>query len=85
LRVCHFIALIPRMGSKTTFVCDCCLREADSNLGWAHVQVNGASGGKQLMPDDDRDLCEICWSPLQTLMKKVHDEARAKRSSSSKA
>jgi hypothetical protein len=73
------------MGTKTTFVCDCCLREADSNLGWAHVQVNGASGGKQLMPDDDRDLCEICWSPLQTLMKKVHDEARAKRSSSSKA
>ena len=84
LRICHFMALITRMGTKTTFVCDCCLREADSNLGWAHVHVNGASGGKQLMPDDDRDLCEICWSPLQTLMKKVHDETRAKRISTSK-
>jgi len=60
-------------------------READSNLGWAHVHVNGASGGKQLMPDDDRDLCEICWSPLQTLMKKVHDEAREKRNSAASA
>ena len=46
---------------------------------WAHVQVHGASGGRQLMPDDDRDLCEICWSPLRTLMKKIHDEARVKR------
>jgi hypothetical protein len=67
------------MGTKTTFICDCCLREADNNLGWARVSVNGASDGKQLMPDDNRDLCEICWSPLQTLMKKVHDEAREKR------
>jgi hypothetical protein len=33
------------------------------------------------MPDDNRDLCEISWSPLQTLMKKVHDEAREKRNS----
>jgi arylsulfatase A-like enzyme len=40
-----------------------------------------ASDGKQLMPDDNRDLCEICWSPLQTSMKKVHDEAREKRNS----
>ena len=63
------------MGTKTTFVCDCCLRESDNNLGWAHVSI------KQLMPEDNRDLCEICWSPLQTLMKKVHDEARAKRNS----
>jgi hypothetical protein len=62
------------MGTKTTFICDCCLREADNNLGWARVSVNGASDGKRLMPDDNRDLCEICWSPLQTLMKKVHDE-----------
>jgi hypothetical protein len=54
------------MGTKTTFICDCCLREADNNLGWARVRVNGASDGKQLMPDDNRDLCEICWSPLQT-------------------
>jgi hypothetical protein len=69
----------PVMGTKTTFVCDCCLREADNNLGWAHVSVIGASDGRQLMPDDNRDLCEICWSPLQTLMKKVHEGAREKR------
>jgi hypothetical protein len=47
------------MGTKTTFVCDCWLRESDNNLGWARVHINGASSGKQLMPDDDRDLCEI--------------------------
>ena len=76
-----FVSLLPRMATKTTFVCDCCFREADDNLGWAHVSVNGASDGKQLMPDDNRDLCEICWSPLQTLMKRVHDEAREKRNS----
>jgi hypothetical protein len=73
------------MGTKTTFICDCCLREADSNFGWARVHINGASGDKQLLPDDDRDLCEICWSPLQTLMKKVHAEALAKRNSSGNA
>jgi hypothetical protein len=73
------------MGTKTTFVCDCCLRESDNNLGWARVSINGASDGRQLMPDDDRDLCEICWSPLQSLMKKVHDEARENRNSTSKA
>ena len=81
-RSSNFAALISRMGKKTTFICDCCLREADNNVGWAHVHINGASGDKQLLPDDDRDLCEICWSPLQTLMKKVHDEARAKRNPS---
>jgi hypothetical protein len=70
------------MGTKTTFVCDCCFREADNNLGWASVHINGASGDKQLMPDDNRDLCEICWNPLQTLMKKVHEEAREKRNPS---
>ena len=44
--------------------------------------VNGVSDGRRLMPDDDRDLCEICWSPLQTLMKKVQAEAlEAKRTS----
>ena len=78
-------ALISRMGKKTTFICDCCLREPDNNVGWAHVHINGASGDKQLLPDDDRDLCEICWSPLQTLMKKVHEEAREKRNSASDA
>jgi hypothetical protein len=51
----------------------------------AHIGVNGASDGKQLMPDDNRDLCEICWSPLQTLMKKVHEAARDKRNSSGEA
>jgi hypothetical protein len=34
-------------------------------LGWAHVHINGLSDGRRLMPDDDRDLCEICWSLLQ--------------------
>jgi hypothetical protein len=34
------------------------LREADTNLGWARVSINGVSDGKQLMPDDNRDLCE---------------------------
>jgi hypothetical protein len=81
-----FIALPSGLRSngawEKTCVCDCCFREADDNLGWAHIHVNG--GGKQLMPDDDRDLCEVCWSPLQTLMKKVHEEARAKRNSSNK-
>jgi hypothetical protein len=70
------------MGTRTTFICDCCFREADNNLGWAYIRVNGESDGKQLMPDDNRDLCEICWSPLQTLMKKVHDEARIRRRNS---
>jgi len=73
------------MGTRTTFICDCCFREADNNLGWARISVNGASDGKQLMPDDNRDLCEICWSPLQTLMKKVHEEARARRRPSTEA
>ena len=85
LRSHTFAALIRRMGTKTTFICDCCFREASNNLGWAHVSINGASDGKQLMPDDNRDLCELCWSPLQTLMKKVHEEAREKRSSSGDA
>lgn len=71
------------MATKTTFICDCCFRESDHNLGWAHVSVNCVSDGRQLMPDDKRDLCEICWSPLQALMKKVHEEAEGKRNSSS--
>jgi hypothetical protein len=69
------------MATKTTFVCDCCFRESDDDLGWAHVRVNGAAAGRQLIPDDERDLCEICWSPLQTLMKQVHEEAKAWRKS----
>jgi len=80
-----FTALSSRMGTKTTFICDCCLREADNNLGWALIHINGASGDKQLMPDENRDLCEICWSPLQTLMNKTHDYARARRNSSGNA
>jgi hypothetical protein len=71
------------MGTKITFICDCCRRENDSNFGWAHIHINGVTDGKKLMPDDDRDLCEICWSPLQTLMKKVQAEAlEANRDSS---
>jgi hypothetical protein len=58
---------------------DCCFREPDNNPGRAHVHINGLTDGKELLPDDNRDLCEICWSPLQTLMKKVHEEAREKR------
>lgn len=82
LRGRRFADLILSMATKTTFVCDCCFREADDNLGWTHISVNGASDGKQIIADDSRDLCEICWSPLQTLMKKVHEEARDKRNSS---
>jgi hypothetical protein len=37
----------------------------DNNLGWARIHINGASGDKQLMPDENRDLCEICWSPFR--------------------
>jgi hypothetical protein len=73
------------MGTKTTFICDCCFRKSDNNLGWAHVSVNGVSDGGKLMPDDNRDLGEICSSPLQRLMKKAHEEAREKRNSSSGA
>src|ERR1017187_6086776 len=80
-----FTALIWRMGTKTTFICDCCLRETDNNLGWARIHINGASGDKQLMPDQNRDLCEVWWSPIQTLMNKVHDDARARRNSSDNA
>jgi hypothetical protein len=72
------------MGMKTTFICDCCLLEAENNLGRARIHINGASGDKQVMPDENRDLCEICWSPLQTLMNEVHADARAKRNSSGK-
>jgi hypothetical protein len=71
------------MATKTTFICDCCHRENDNDFGWAHIHIHGVSDGKKLMPDDDRDLCEICWSPLQTLMKKVQAEAlEANRDSS---
>jgi hypothetical protein len=69
------------MATKMTFVCDCCRREADSNLGWAHIQITGAAGGQQRLPDKEKDLCEICWSPLETLMEKVHAEARAEPNS----
>jgi hypothetical protein len=69
------------MATKILFVCDCCLRESSNNLGWAHVRINGAAEGKQLMPNDERDLCEICWSPLHTLMKQVHEDAKERRNS----
>jgi hypothetical protein len=67
------------MATKTTYVCDCCFRETDSNLGWAKITVNGSADGKQLMPDVDRDLCEICRSPLQTAIQHVKKTAREKR------
>ena len=64
------------MATKTTFVCDCCFQEADSNLGWAHLTVNGASDGKQLMPNVDRDLCDDLLEPLQTLLTEVQEKAQ---------
>jgi len=54
-----FTALISCMGTKTTFICDCCLREADSNLGGSRSHQR-CQRCKQLMPEDNRDLCEIC-------------------------
>lgn len=48
------------MSTETTFVCDCCLRKADNRVGWAHISVNWADGDRQVMPDEVRDLCEIC-------------------------
>jgi hypothetical protein len=67
------------MSTKTTFVCDCCLREAGNQVGWAHIQINGADGNRQVMPDKVHDLCEICWSPLQELMNQVQQDARQQR------
>jgi hypothetical protein len=64
------------MATKTTFVCDCCHREADTDFGWASVSIQGRSETNQLLPDEHHDLCEICWSPLKTLMNKVSAEAR---------
>ena len=72
------------MATKTTYECDCCFREADSNFGWAKIKVNGSAEGRQLMPDVDRDLCEVCWSPLQTALKDVQEKAREKRSAEEK-
>jgi hypothetical protein len=68
------------MATKTSFICDC-FRKSDSNLGWVHILVNGAAEGRQLMPDDERDLCDICWSPLQTLMKQIYEETKSRRNS----
>jgi hypothetical protein len=51
------------MGTKTTFVCDCCFASPITSWG-ASVSVNGAVDGRQLIPDDNRDLGEICWSPF---------------------
>ena len=67
------------MAAKTTFVCDCCLRKSDTDLGWAQITVNGASEGKQLMPDLKKDLCEICWSPVQAALNDVNEKARERR------
>ena len=67
------------MSTGTTFVCDCCLREAHNHVGWAHIRVNWADGDRQLMPDEARDLCEICWSPLQQLLKQQLEQHARKR------
>jgi hypothetical protein len=67
------------MATRTIFVCDCCFRESPDALGWAHVAVNGTADGKQIMADEKRDLCEICWSPLQVAMKDVHEKAQQRR------
>jgi hypothetical protein len=70
------------VGTRTTYICDCCYREADTNLGWARIQISGASGKLEIKPDETRDLCEVCWGQLQTLMEKISAEAREKRNSS---
>ena len=62
------------MATKATFICDCCQREALNNFGWARIEV---SGDKKLLVDDEtRDLCEICWSPLKTLMQEISSKVR---------
>jgi hypothetical protein len=35
-------------------------------LGWARIQIGGTSGKLEIKPDETRDLCEVCWSQLQT-------------------
>jgi hypothetical protein len=71
------------MATKTTFVCDCCFRKSDTDLGWAQITVNGASGGKQLMLGLKKDLCEICWSPVQVALNDVNEKARKRRNAAS--
>lgn len=61
------------MATKTSFVCDCCTREADSNVGWAKVTV---AADEEITAAQQHDLCEICWSPLDVLMQKVSADAR---------
>ena len=56
------------MTSKTTFVCDCCHRDAEAEIGWAQVKINE--------PDEKFDLCPICWDPLKALMHQLAAEAK---------
>ena len=67
------------MSTETTFVCAWRLREAQNHVGWAQIRVNWADGDRQLMPDEARDLCEICWSPLQQLLKQQLEQHARKR------
>ena len=65
------------MATKVTFICDCCHREAVNNFGWARIEVSGDN--KLLVDDETHDLCEICWSPLKTLMREISSEARTEQ------
>ena len=66
------------MATNRPFICDRCQREAVNNLvGWAGIEV---SGDKKLLVDDEtQDLCEICWSPLKTLMQEISSKARTEK------
>ena len=45
------------------------------------LRVQGeVSGDKKLLVDDEtQDLCEICWSPLKTLMQEISSKARTEK------
>jgi hypothetical protein len=45
------------MAIKTSFICDCCQREAASNFGWARIRVDGDE--KLMVKDQSQDICEI--------------------------
>ena len=64
------------MATKTSFVCDCCHRESDADIGWAHINVKGLSSLIKIVPDENRDLCPICWDPLNNLMHRLAAEAK---------
>lgn len=65
------------MATKATFICDCCQREPVINFAWARIEVGGDK--KLLVDDETQDLCEICWSPLKTLMQEISSKARTEK------